>query len=285
MATTWWPEFTRNSHTALPVHPQESRKRTTPPVNRNSAVRIPLRRSKQTEFCWPFSIWQTTTIVQTCIIISTEIPKCQNRSPERCQLLTGNLRSLSCVKISSKLASKDDRINYFHSLMGGDALHTFKNINGPNRENLRVFLAVFRRKYVKPQSMATAKNKFQKFVFNPANQKLVNFLDELQNLSKDAFGIDAHAIIEQLIYAKMQPHLEKSKNQAHLEIGTYQQIVTHLEKDIELNGMEALDDLQISTVTHNIANTNADRPKPTCHHFKKPGLYRNQCRLLKRQKE
>ena len=113
----------------------------------------------------------------------------------------------------------------------------------------------------------------------------MNFLDELQNLSKDAFGIDAHAIIEQLIYAKMQPHLEKSKNQAHLEIGTYQQIVTHLEKDIELNGMEALDDLQINTVTHNTANTNADRPKPTCHHFKKPGLYRNQCRLLKRQKE
>ena len=42
----------------------------------------------------------------------------------------------------------------------------------------------------------------QKLVFNPANQKVVDFLDELQKLAKDAFGIAAHAIIEQFIYAK-----------------------------------------------------------------------------------
>ena len=47
--------------------------------------------------------------------------------------------------------------------------------------------------------MATAKHIFQKFVFNPANQKLVDFLDKLQKLAKNAFGIAAHAIIEQFI--------------------------------------------------------------------------------------
>ena len=78
--------------------------------------------------------------------------------------------------------------------------------------------------------MVTAKHKFQKLVFNPANNKLVDFLDELQKLVKGAFGIAAHAIIEQFIYAKMSPRLKKSINQAHLEIGTYEQIVTHLEK-------------------------------------------------------
>ena len=66
--------------------------------------------------------------------------------------------------------TEEDRINYFHSLMRGDALQTFKNINGPTRENLGEILAVFRRKHLKPQSMATAKHKFQKIVFNPANQ-------------------------------------------------------------------------------------------------------------------
>ena len=133
--------------------------------------------------------------------------------------------------------------------------------------------------------MATAKHKFQKLVFNPANQKLVDFLDELQRLAKDAFGIAAHAIIEQFIYAKMPPHLKKSIDQAHLENGTYEQIVTHQEGELELNGLEAPDELQIYTVNHNNANANADRPNPTCHHFKILGHYKNQCRLLKKQRE
>ena len=92
--------------------------------------------------------------------------------------------------------------------MREDALQTVKNINGSTREILDEILAVLRRKYVKPQSMATAKHKVQRLLFNPANQKLVDFLDELQKLAKDAFGIAAHAIIEQLIYAKMHPHLK-----------------------------------------------------------------------------
>ena len=188
------------------------------------------------------------------------------------------------LKIHNQLI-KDDRINYFHSVMRGDALQTFKNLNGTTRENLGEILAVFRRKYVKPQSMATAKHKFQKLVFNPAKQKLVEFLDELQKLAKDAFGIAAHAIIEQFIYAKMPPDLKKAVNQAHLQNGTYEKIVTQLEKELELNGLEAPDELQINTVSQQLTNANADRSKPTCHHCGKPGLYRNQCRLLKKQRE
>ena len=105
--------------------------------------------------------------------------------------------------------TEDDRINYFHYLMRGDALETFKNINSTTRENFGESPAVFRRKYVKPQSMATAIHKFQKIVFNPANQKLVDFLDELQKLAKNPLGTAAHAIIGQFIIAKMPPHLKK----------------------------------------------------------------------------
>ena len=72
------------------------------------------------------------------------------------------------LKIHNHLTA-DDRINYFYSLMTGDALQTFKNTIGPTRENLGEILEVFRRKHVKPQSMATEKHKFQKLVFNPAN--------------------------------------------------------------------------------------------------------------------
>ena len=165
--------------------------------------------------------------------------------------------------------TEENKKNYFHSLMRGDALQTFKNITTPSRENLGEILTVFRRKYVKTQSMATAKHKFQRLVFNPANQKLIDFLDELQKLAKDAFGVAAQAIIEQFIYAKMPPHLKKSINQALLENGTFEQIVSHLEKELELNGLEAPDEMPINTVTQQAPQQNSNKPRPTCHHCKK----------------
>ena len=153
------------------------------------------------------------------------------------------------LKIHNQL-TEEDKIYYFHSLMRGDALQRFKNITSPNRENLGEILTMFRRKYAKPQSMATAKHKFQQLVFNPVNQKLIDFLDELQKLAKDAFGVAAQAIIDQFIYAKMPPHLKKSINQAHLENGTYKQTLTQLKRELELNSLEYLDETQMNTVTH-----------------------------------
>ena len=126
--------------------------------------------------------------------------------------------------------TEEEKLNYFHSLMRGDALQTFRNITRPNRENSWEILTVFRRKYVKPQPLATAKHKFQRLLFNPANEKVFDSLDELQKLAKDAFGIGAQAIIEQFIYAKMPPHLKKLINLAHLENDTYKQIVSQLER-------------------------------------------------------
>ena len=101
--------------------------------------------------------------------------------------------------------------------MRGDALQTFKTFTSINRENLGEILTVFRKKNVKPQSMATAKNKLQRLFFNPVNQKLFDFLDELQKLAIDEIGVAAQAIIEQIIYAKMALHLKEMIIQAHLE--------------------------------------------------------------------
>ena len=123
--------------------------------------------------------------------------------------------------------------------------------------------------------MVTTKQKIQKLVFNPATQKLIDFLDELEKLAKEAFGRAAHAIIRQFMYAKMSPHLKKSINQAHLENGTYEQIVSHLEKELELNALEDPNELQIKTVRQHVANINAERPE----------LCKNQCRLLKKKQK
>ena len=213
--------------------------------------------------------------------LTTTMPTFDGKS-ERFELFEDLFQT--SLKIHNQL-TEEDKINYFHSVMRGDALQTFKNITSPNRENLGEILTVFRRKYVKPQSMATAKHKFQRLVYNPANQKLIDFLDELQKLAKDAFGVAAKAIIEQFIYAKMPPHLKKSINQAHSENGTYEQIVSHLEKELELNGLKAPDEMPINTVTQQAPQQNSNKPRPTCHHCKKPGHYQTQCRQLKREKD
>ena len=51
------------------------------------------------------------------------------------------------------------KINHFHSLLRKNALQTFRNINTANRHTLEDILAVFRRKFVKPESQATTKHK------------------------------------------------------------------------------------------------------------------------------
>ena len=58
----------------------------------------------------------------------------------------------------------------------------------------------------------------------------------------------------------MPPHLKKSINQAHLENGTCEQIVTHLERELELNSLEytVMYKLQIDGNPDNAGNINSD---------------------------
>ena len=140
-------------------------------------------------------------------------------------------------------------------------LQRFKNVTSPKGGIVGEILTVFRRNYVIPQSMITAKHKFQRrLLFNPAKQKLIDFLDEIEKLAKDAFRVAAQAIIDQVIYAEMPPHLKKSINQAQLENGKYEQIMSHLERQLELNGLEAPDEMQINTVMQQATQQNPENP-------------------------
>ena len=78
--------------------------------------------------------------------------------PEKVELVEDLFQTR--LRIHNQL-TEEDQINYFHSLMRRDALQTFKNITSPNKENLGGILIVFRRDYVIPQSMVTAKQKYQ----------------------------------------------------------------------------------------------------------------------------
>ena len=133
--------------------------------------------------------------------------------------------------------------------------------------------------------MATAKHKFEQKVFNPANQMSIDFFNELQKLAEDTFGFAALAIIEHFIYGEIPPLLKKSINQAHLENVASEQIVSHLEGEIELKSLEALDEMQINTVAQQATKSNLEKPKPSCHQYKKPVHRQKQCRQLKKEKD
>ena len=70
-----------------------------------------------------------------------------------------------------------------------DALQTFKNISSPTGETLGEIVTASSSKHAKPRSRATAKHSFTKEqVFNPVNQKEIDFLGELEKLAKEVFG-------------------------------------------------------------------------------------------------
>ena len=50
-------------------------------------------------------------------------------------------------------------------------------------------------------------------------------------------------------------------------------------------GLEAPDEMPINTVTQQAPQQIANKFRPTCHHYKKPGHYQKQCRQLKREKD
>ena len=137
--------------------------------------------------------------------------------------------------------TEEMKINHFHAHLRGLALKTFENIQRTPTTTLEDILVVFRRKYVKPESSASKKHRFHRLVFDPERQKLPDFLEELQESAEKAFGDIASQMIESLLYAKTPPHLKRSINQAYLENGTYEQIVRHLEREMELNGLESED--------------------------------------------
>ena len=155
--------------------------------------------------------------------------------------------------------TEEMKINHFHAHLRGLALKTFKNIQRTPNTTLEDILKVFRRKYVKPESSASAKHRFHRLSFQPENQKLPDFLEELQESAEKAFGENAHQMIENLLYAKMPPHLKKSINQAYLENGTYDQIVKHLEREMELNGLEADEPLVKTQMTVSKKDQNTEK--------------------------
>ena len=182
------------------------------------------------------------------------------------------------------------KINHFHSLLRKNALQTFRNINSTNRQTLEDVLVIFRRKYVKPESQATAKHKWHRLVFDPNTMKLPDFLEELNQGAEKAFGDHAQKMIDSLLYAKLPPKLKRSVNMARLENGSYDEIVAHLERELELNALEESDDLPMATMTSSSSKNKTplstnQMSNITCNYCKEKGHMVKDCEKLKKKKE
>ena len=121
--------------------------------------------------------------------------------------------------------------------MRGEAFHTFRNLTLNNRNNIEEILAAYRKRYVRPQSVATARCKWEKLAFDPTKQTFQDFIEQYQKLAREAYGNDASKYIELSFYAKMPAHLKRVLNQARLETKSYEEMVEHLEREMELNGL------------------------------------------------
>ena len=62
-----------------------------------------------------------------------------------------------------------------------------------------------------------------------------------------------------------------------MENDTYDKNLSHFERELELKGFEAADELQINIVTQQATQQSPEKPEPTYHQCKKTGHYQNQC--------
>ena len=180
------------------------------------------------------------------------------------------------------------KINHFHAHLRKKILRTFRNISALNKKTLDDVLIVFRRIYVKPESQATAKHKWHKLTFDPNTKSLPDFSEELNECAERAFDDNAQHMIDSLLYAKLPPHLKRSLNLLYLENGTNDQIVAHLERELELSGLENDGELTIPTMTAappNDSQQNTEQTKVVCHYFKKPGHVIRDCRKRMRKQQ
>ena len=228
---------------------------------------------------------QTPNIPRLPKALSTTMPTFDGKT-EKFELFEDLFQT--SLKVHPQI-TEQEKIHYFHSLLRGDALQTFRNMTETTKTNITDIIAGFRRRYVKTQSVATARCKWENLTFDPANQTFQDFLEIYQKLAQESYADDAPRFIETSFYAKMPAHLKRVLNQARLETASYETMVQHLEREMELNGLA---NLEFTTFTgiHNVEPTNnPNQEKPpktasTCFGCGHQGHLLRNCRKTNRDK-
>ena len=127
-------------------------------------------------------------------------------------------------------------IQYFRFLLRGDAFEFFCNMTEAIKTDPYDIIAGSCRRYVKIQSVATARCRWESLNFDPMSPTVQDFLERYQKLAQGAYAGDAPKYIGTSFYVKT-PVLKKTVlDQAHRENASYKMMVYHLERKMELNG-------------------------------------------------
>ena len=92
--------------------------------------------------------------------------------------------------------SEQEKIHYFHYLLRGDALQIVRNMTKAAKTNLNDIKSGFRTCYVKTQSVATGRCKWETLTFDPTSQTFQEFLGLYQKLAQEDYAEDALNYIE-----------------------------------------------------------------------------------------
>ena len=184
------------------------------------------------------------------------------------------------IKMQSGQTHNDENKPLFW-LLCINPLQIFRNINPANRQILEYIFPGVRRKYVKSESQATAKHKWHKVVSDPNIVKLLDFLDEFNQ-----------ALDDSLLYAKFPPKFKPSVKLARLENARYDEIVAHLEREVEMNELEE-DYTPVPIMTIDPTTTRPGNclllfrsdPNSICNYCKKPGYIKEDCQKMKKKEK
>ena len=92
-------------------------------------------------------------------------------------------------------------------------------------------------------------------IFDLNTMKMPGFRKELKTGAEKAFGEHVQVRIDRLLDAKLPPKLKRSVIMVRLEDATYEEIVTHLKRELELNELVEGDDISVPTISTAAAAT------------------------------
>ena len=104
--------------------------------------------------------------------------------------------------------TKPMKVNNFLSQHGQEVLGAFKIIMASKEQTLEDALNMLRRRNVRRQYEATAKDKWNKLTFDPNSKSLSDLLVELDEGAEGSFGLLVHNYT--LVYVKLTPILKRS---------------------------------------------------------------------------